>query len=384
MSKEIPRVFTELDAVLEAAIDYAPAIQMVIRHHGREVYQRAFGWLDPEVHRRPVQPTTLFDLASLTKLFTATAFMALVEDGRVKLDQPVSTLLPIFSGMRPVQPYEDPLQPGGWVQVAKDEPPVDAGLITFRQLLSHSSGLPAWRPLKDQPDAAAARRMALETFFSYKPGEHIVYSDLGLILTGMAVEQLSSLRLDEWISRRVCQPLGLVYTRFLPVQPRHIPRDDGRAAPTEFCRWRNRRIVGEVHDENAWRMGGIAGHAGLFSTAGEVATLGQAFLDQGRPLLQPETVADMLRVQAQEGDSRRGLGWILWDPDPTTSGNPFSPSAYGHTGFTGTSLWVDPRRDIVVSLMTNEVYRGRENRRIGDLRLQVHQAVANAFPQEEA
>ena len=147
-------------------------------------------------------------------------------------------------------------------------------------------------------------------------------------------------------------------------------------APTEFCAWRGRRIIGAVHDENAARLGGIAGHAGLFATASDLARFGQAFLDGS--LLSRETVAEMTRVQAQDGDIRRGLGFALWSPDPAASGNPFGPGAFGHTGFTGTSLWMDPGRGLVVAALTNRVYYGRDADGIGAFRVALHRAIVEA------
>jgi CubicO group peptidase (beta-lactamase class C family) len=203
---------------------------------------------------------------------------------------------------------------------------------------------------------------------------HIVYSDIGLITLGLALERLTSQSLDAIVAERVCAPLSLIRTRYAPA----VKARDA-VAPTEFCAWRKRRIKGEVHDENAARLGGVAAHAGLFSTAQEVARFGASFLGQGVPrLLTPEIVAEMTRPQAEEGATRRGLGFALWSPDPGTSGHPFGVTAFGHTGFTGTSLWIDPERALVVALLTNEVYNGREDRSIGPLRVAVHQAIVEA------
>ncbi|MCJ7739455.1 MAG: serine hydrolase, partial [Anaerolineae bacterium] len=149
-------------------------------------------------------------------------------------------------------------------------------------------------------------------------------------------------------------------------------------APTEFCRWRNRRIVGAVHDENAYRLGGVAGHAGIFSTAEDIAAFGQMTLDGGGELLSTETVSEMRRLQTAGLGTPRGLGFLLWSADPEASSNPFSRSAFGHTGFAGTSLWIDPGRDLTVALVTNEVYNGRSDRKIGALRVAVHRAVVTA------
>jgi CubicO group peptidase (beta-lactamase class C family) len=432
--------------VLEKAVGtVCPATQLVVRWRDDVVLAVAEGCLDPPRCQHPTHPDTLFDLASLTKLFTTTTFMTLVESGDVELDQPVCTVLQALNEVRPIRSYEDPLNPGEFVTVyvegvgretspnkrvaalpnkraegvGRETSPnemavalpnrkgeVDAGRITFCHLLTHSAGLPAWRPLYQQSSAETARHMALNTFFSYPPGTRVVYSDIGLILVGLSIERLTGQSLPTAMQARVLDPLNLKHTCYLPLtvgrsrghrpgdlaqqgkdSPGHrsgdlVQRDrDGllNIAPTEFCHWRKRRIVGEVHDENAWRLGGVAGHAGLFSTAHDVAKLGQLFLDKGTPLLDPETVAAMTSEQARDGHSRRGLGFGLWSPDPEASGNPFSQRAFGHTGFTGTSLWVDPARDLVVALLTNEVYNGREGREILTLRVNTHRAVVEAI-----
>ncbi len=373
----MPHDFSAVDAVIRAALERVfPAAQVVVLRAGQRQFAAAYGWLDPETRLRPVTTDTLFDLASVTKLFTVTAFMALVEAGRVGLDQPVQTVLSEFSGLRPIQPYEDPLAPGQWVKVDAETiaGTVDAGAVTFRHLLAHTSGLPAWRPLYREPSPDAARRMALGTFFSYPVGSRTVYSDIGLILLGLSIEQLTGLTLERAIARLVSEPLGLQHTRFLPVGGTVTVQ----AAPTEECRWRGWRIVGEVHDENAAGLGGVAGHAGLFSTAGDVARLGQMYLDRGRPVLQPATVEEMTRLQAQDGDVRRGLGFALWSPDPEASGHAFGPAAFGHTGFTGTSLWIDPSRELVVAVMTNRVYYGRDAAGILAFRVDLHRAIVEA------
>lgn len=369
-------------AILQnAAGVITPAAQLVVRWRGDVVFSEAFGWLDPETRAHPTRPDTLFDMASVSKLFTVTAFMTLVEEGRVALDTPVSAVVPEFSGLRPIQPYENPLSPGGMVAVSESNGFVDAGRITFHDLLIHTSGLPAWRPLYREPSAEAARQMALNTFFSYPTGTHVVYSDIGLILLGMAIERLTGQSLDAAVCNRVTAPLELQNTRYLPVSSAESVQSVENIAPTEFCAWRNRRIAGAVHDENAYRLGGVAGHAGVFSTAEDIAAFGQIFLDRpagqrrGFPLLLSSTVDLMTRCYTDEIGTRRGLGFALWLDDPEASSNPFSRRAFGHTGFTGTCLWIDPERDLVVALLTNEVYNGRQNRGIAGLRVAVHRAI---------
>jgi len=365
--------FSQADSILTQAIStITPAAQLVIRLNGAVVHDVAMGFLDPETKTRPTDAETLFDLASVTKLFTTAAFMTLVEQGKVSLDDPVRNVLPEFGGVRPIQPYEDPLDWGKTVSVTNQPDTVDADKVTFRNLLVHNSGLPAWRAFKDQPDAQTALRMALDTFFSYPTGERIVYSDVGLILLGEAVSRLTGSPLDETIYQRVAQPVGLS-AHFQPAAPLQSIQN---IAPTEFCKWRERRIVGEVHDESAWRLGGVAGHAGIFAHARDVAAFGQSFLDAS--LLQRETIAEMAHLQTEFGAVRRGLGFALWSPDPEASSNPFSPFTFGHTGFTGTCLWIDPQRNLVVALLTNDVYGGREGRGIADLRVKIHRAIVES------
>jgi CubicO group peptidase (beta-lactamase class C family) len=371
--------FTSAQAImLDAVPRVAPAAQLVVRWRGEPVLEHSYGWLDPEARLHSVDRTTLFDLASVSKLFVATTFMTLVDVGAVMLDQPISSVIPEFHGQRPIQPYEDPLTPGEFISVAQPTGLVDVGAITFRHILSHTSGLPAWRPLFRQGSREAAQQMALTTACAYPTGTQILYSDIGLILLGLAIQRLTNTPLDQAVTERVTGQLGFSRTRYLPVGADN-PLDI--VAPTELCGWRGRRVRGEVHDENAASLGGVAGHAGVFSTAADVAAFGQVFLDGGRPLLRAHTVAEMTREQASHGSLRRGLGFVLWSPDPAASGNPFSQQAFGHTGFTGTSLWIDPQRSLVVALLTNDVYYGRVGRGIGALRVALHGRVVEAIDQ---
>ncbi|HEX9118816.1 MAG TPA: serine hydrolase [Anaerolineae bacterium] len=353
--------------LLQALGRVFPAASLQVRLAGQIIWDAAYGWLDPDDRRHPVSLATPFDLASVTKLFVVTAFMQLVEEGAVTLDQAVSTVLPAFSGIRPIRAYEDPLRAGAWVSVEAPSGPtppgVDAAEVTFRQLLTHNSGLPAWRPLWQTDSADEARQMALTTAFAYPPGTRVVYSDIGLILLGWAVERLAAAPLDQVVATQVLVPLDLRHTGYRPLAAPGAGSGSPPAAEvasTEFCAWRKGRLQGEVHDENAARLGGVSGHAGLFGTAADLAVFGQMYLDGGAPLLRPATVAEMRRLQAQDGAVRRGLGFALWSPDPEASSNPFSPATFGHTGFTGTSLWIDPERRLVVSLLTNRVYYGRD------------------------
>lgn len=380
--------WAELERVLKDAVpNVAPALVCRVERAGECVYEGAFGWLDPETQTRPVQPDTRFDLASLTKLYTTTAFLHLVESGQVGLDQPVADVLPAFGGMRPIGAAEDPLAktplPADPQRAGEQ---VDAGRITFRHLLIHTSGLPAWRsvyahcgppphlPLaEDELNDRQGRALAALVGYPFlaQPGESYLYSDIGLMLLGFAVARLSGLgRLDRAIRALVTEPLG-IDALFCPTVA-----DRASIAPTEQCVWRGRRLVGEVHDENAAGLGGVAGHAGIFATAAAVCRLGRLFLNGGEGLLSPALVAESVREQHASPDGiRRGLGWQLRsDPQPSCSTD-FSLASFGHTGFTGTSLWCDPERDLCVALLTNRVYPGRDATGIVALRPLVHAGI---------
>ena len=379
--------FSGLSTLLNSLVPTAcPTLQLTVNWRGQTVFQRAAGWLDPVTRTHPATDAACFDLASVTKLFVATAIMRLADEERLAVEDPVVRFIDGFDDVRPVQPYEDPLHPGAWVQVESAFTSVQAASITLRRLLTHTSGLPAWRPLFRTASADEARAMAVKTGFACGPGEHVLYSDIGLILLGMVVEAVHGQPLDQALHELVLAPLGLDATHYRRLSaPQMVPPD--ACAPTEFCRWRKRRIQGAVHDENAYRLDGVAGHAGLFSTSQDVAALGQFYLDQVAAshapahvpghLVQPATVADMIREQAREGARRRGLGFVLWSPDGATP--TFSPSTFGHTGFTGTSLWIDPPRQVVIALLTNEVYNGRQQRGIAALREAVHRTVLQAI-----
>lgn len=370
-SGPVPPRLAALDAAVAAGAGgvYTAAVILVARG-GAVVFHRAYGWLDPATQQRATQPDSLFDLASVTKLYTVTLFMTLVDAGSVGLDQPVATVVPEFSGERVIGRFEHPLT--GAIE-GYDYPAttVDADRVTFRHLLTHTSGLPAWTPLYRLKTREAALAAVLTSDFAYPTGARLVYSDLGLILLTEAIERLTGEPLPVALRRRVLDPLGMRETMFNPPPDRWA-----RIAPTEVCRWRARRLVGEVHDENAGRLGGVSGHAGLFAPAADVAVLGQTYLNGGAygdtRLLRAETVAEMTRLQAEQDGDRRGLGWMLQGVGDWRRRG-LSDAAFGHTGFTGTSLWVDPPRQLVLVLLTNRVYFGRDAAGITALRQQVYE-----------
>ena len=295
----------------------------------------------------PAAPDTLYDLASITKLFTTTCVMRLVEQGHLALDEPVARWMPEFAA-------------GGKEQV------------TLRQLLTHTSGLPDYLELwKLEPTAEARVQRVLSTSLLNAPGSVYRYSDLGLIAIGHLVELVAGSSLDVAVRDMVIEPLQLRDTMYRPPAGLKV-----RIAPTEDEDGVGRGLVwGEVHDENAWSLGGVAGHAGLFSTAADLGRLAQLYLNggelDGRRLLEPETLAEMTRNQIGRIGSR-GLGWEL--NAAYYMGHLASPRTYGHTGFTGTSLVIDPRRDLIVVLLTNRVHPTRDGPSMNSTR----QAVADA------
>jgi CubicO group peptidase (beta-lactamase class C family) len=296
---------------------------------------------------------TLWDLASLTKVIgMTTAMMQLVEQDRVDLDAPVVRYLPEFAGE------------------GKER-------VTIRHLLTHSSGLPAWRPLyKEATTADTALAIVLATPLDTVPGARMVYSDLGAIVLGKVVERVSGEALDSYVARHVTGPLGMTSTMYRPdASLRH------RVAPTEFDPWRQRQIRGEVHDENAYMLRGVSGHAGLFSTAADLTRFARMLLGGGTldgvRLLRPATLAQFTAVQ-DPGLSHRALGWET-PTGQNSAGHRMSARAFGHTGFTGTSLWIDPERGVFVLLLTNRVNPSRQNTRIGLVRVALADAVMAAF-----
>ncbi len=297
---------------------------------------------------------TVWDLASLTKVVgMTTAVMQLAERGRVALDAPVRRYVPAFGGG------------------LKDQ-------VTVRQLLTHSSGLPAWRPLyTEAASPEGARALVLETALDTTPGARYAYSDLGAILLGMIVERVSGESLDRYLARHVFGPLGMRDTRYRP------PGDWlARIAPTEVDPWRGRHIRGEVHDENAARLGGVSAHAGLFSSAHDLARFARAMLNggvlDGRRIVGQRTIREFTRVQ-DPALSHRALGWET--PNGANSaGRLLRRPAFGHTGFTGTSIWIDPSSDRFVILLTNRVNPSRARTGIAGVRAAVAEAALTLSP----
>ncbi len=318
-----------------------PGAVVVIGRSDTVLLARGYGHLTWSASSPVPDPdSTLFDLASLTKVVATTpAAMRLVEAGRLQLREPVQRYLPEFTG----QGKQD---------------------VTIAHLLYHTSGLRAYLPLHQRSaDSAGASRLVLEEPLRWPPGTRTEYSDLNAILLGWIIERVSGRPLDEFAQAELFQPLGMAQTRFR--LPRSVWK---RAAPVGV--WRGTPVGGTVHDQNAARLGGVAGHAGLFSTGRDVARCAQFLLNYGRaadcrPILRPETV----ELFSRRVGTNRSLGFEMEDTTTAdNSGRRLSRRAFGHTGFTGTSLWLDPEQDVFVIVLTNRVYAPRAARSITRLK----------------
>jgi len=344
-----------IDRVVERGIHAGgfPGAAVVVGRKGAVVWEKGFGRIDWKSSSARVSPTqTEYDLASLTKVVgTTTAIMILYDKGLFKLDDPVVKYLPEFGGGE------------------KDS-------VTIRELLEHRSGLPAdrelWR-LASSPEQA--RQIVLSTPLEYKPGSQYVYSDLGAMTLGFLVEKLSGQPLDEYLSMWVFQPLGMTNTYYRPADSVKY-----RTAPTEDTPPRGYPLQGEVHDENAYALGGVAGHAGLFSTAGDLSIFAQMILNGGEYNVLRIVADSTIKVFTHRAAGSRALGWAMADGQ-WGSGRYLSDEAFGHVGYTGTSMWIDPDRDMFVILLTNRVHEPRARRPekvIADIRADLSDAAAVA------
>jgi len=361
---------TRLDSVvqyLRSQVDSAfPGAVVAVGDHNRIALLAAvghYGLDDP----RPITTETVFDLASLTKVIgLTTACILLVDQKKLDLDAPVQRYLPEFRG------------------AGKEK-------VTIRHLLTHSSGLPAWRPLfRETETREAALALVDTTPLDTVPGARYLYSDLGAIVLTQVVEHITKTRIDQYLDTAVFKPLGMTTTRYLPpVEWRD------RIAPTEMdTAFRHRMIRGEVHDENTGRLGGISGHAGLFSTGPDLARFAMWLLQArrelpvaGRPVatgrlgtgITPSAslVAEFTSRQDLPPGSSRALGWDT-PSENSSAGTKMSAHAFGHTGFTGTSIWLDPDRDLFIILLTNRVHPTRANTKILKVRPHVADLVVDA------
>ena len=351
-----PDLTSRMDSIVRVGLEQgaAPGAALAVGRFGRLVHLKAYGAIDYAAGSPAVDPTTLFDLASLTKVVaTTTAAMILEEEGKLDLSRTVQSYLPEFSA------------------------PDKAG-ITVRMLLTHRGGLeafaPLWKEWRGRADYLAqinARPLA------NPPGTKVVYSDWDFVLLGMIIERITGTTLDAFTAARVFGPLGMSSTRFAPdtndaALMRHV-------ALTALDTLRG-QIHGTVHDPNAWALGGVAGHAGLFGSARDLAVFVQMLLNggtyAGTRIVKPTTIARW--TSGQDVGSSRALGWDT--PSAVSSaGRFFSPRSFGHTGYTGTSIWVDPERGLFVVLLTNRVNSRGEATRHVQLRRDVADAVQSAM-----
>ncbi|HTR65971.1 MAG TPA: serine hydrolase, partial [Terriglobales bacterium] len=330
---ETPAHLAVLDGIVREAISngQVPGAVLLVWHSGQVRYRKAFGYRSLEPRREPMTVDTIFDIASLTKVVaTTTAVMQLVGRGEVRLNDPVAKYLPEFA------------------QNGKQD-------ITVRELMTHHSGLKedldltvAWQ------GRDTAFRMAFAETPVDPPGSRFMYSDINFIVLGALVERVTGMRLDDYCEQHIFRPLGMAHTRYLPPAA-WLPK----IAPTQYDE-RGVMLRGVVHDPTARRMGGVAGHAGLFSTADDLSRFAQALLN-GSSVLSPLLVEKMTTPQ-QPANSNvlRGLGWDIDSPFSSNRGDLLPVGSYGHTGFTGTSLWIDPTTRTFIVLLTNSVHpRGK-------------------------
>ncbi len=346
---------TVLDKVVKTALEeaVAPGVAIAVGRNGHIAYMKGYGNIDWNKPGSPaVDTNTLYDLASLTKVIaTTTIAMILEEGGQLDLNRTVSSYLPGFNAPEKAQ-------------------------ITIRQLLTHSSGLEAGANIYA---TARGREQYLYQInarpLDYTPGTNMIYSDWNMIVLQLVMEKITGKTLDVLATEKIFKPLGMTDTQF---QPPFSLRP--RIAPTQVDDARGGLLWGTVHDENAWAMGGVAGHAGLFSTARDLALFSMMILNGGEGangirIVKPATIARWTSRQGKE--SSRTLGWD--SPDGGSSaGQFFSPWSFGHTGFTGTSIWIDPEKDLFVVVLTNRVNPTQNNTRHVQLRRDVADAVQQA------
>lgn len=343
----------QLDSITARAIadSAAPGAAVAVGRHGELVFLKGFGRTDWLQTAPDVTPETIYDLASLTKVIaTTTSAMILEEERRLNLDRPVADYLPEFYAP-------------------------DKSAITVRMLLEHRAGFEAFASLwREGTGRADYLRLIRDRPLQYAPGTRSIYSDWSPIVLGLVIERISGQTLDAFARARIFEPLGMSSTMFLPSDS-----VISRVAPTEVVASTGRPLLGRVHDPNAAAMGGVSGHAGLFGTARDLAAFAQMLLNGGYfggvRILRPETIARW--TARREMNATRAYGWDTPSPG-SSAGRFFSPRSFGHTGFTGTSMWIDPQKDLYVILLTNRVNPTSENTRAFGLRRAIADAVQSA------
>jgi len=353
-------IFARAYSILQEAITQSafPGASVAITHQDRLIALKSLGRFTYENNSPSVGRDTLFDLASVTKVVATTpAAMLLYERGLLELEAPVSAIIPEFN--------------------AADKDPRRQE-VTLRMLLAHSSGLPAYEKLFLKAHSRDEMlHLAFTTGLATDPGTQAVYSDIGFIILGMALERLADEALDRFCQREIFAPLGMTNTAFNPpteIRAQIPPTADDRA-------FRHRIIQGEVQDENASVLGGVASHAGVFSTAADLARFAHVMLNPGSRILRAETVARFTRREPAPRGTSRAMGWDS-PSGLSQSGKYFSPQSFGHLGYTGTSLWIDPERQLSITLLTNRTWPDCSNHAIKQVRPRFHDAVVEAIESE--
>jgi serine-type D-Ala-D-Ala carboxypeptidase len=358
----LSRAFGDQDAQFQRAFDVLragitqqafPGAAVAIAHQGRLIAHKGLGHFTYAADSPAVSAETIYDIASVTKVVaTTTACMVLHDHVQFNLEQPLIDFLPGF---------------------ASDDP--RRRQVTLRMLMAHSSGLPAYIKLfQTAHNKEELLSQALAVPLAADPGTHAEYSDIGFILLGLALEKITNEPLDKFCDREIFNKLKLAYTSFTPsptLKPLIPPTEDDRT-------FRHRLIQGEVNDENASVMGGVAGHAGCFSTCRDVSTFAHCLLLGGTPLVKSSTLEIFTQRESSPTGTSRALGWDT-PSQPSQSGKYFSSRAYGHLGYTGTSLWIDPDRQLSVTLLTNRTWPDRSAQAIKQIRPAFHNAVVEAL-----
>jgi CubicO group peptidase (beta-lactamase class C family) len=348
--------FSKVDSIIEnAIIDHAfPGAQLLIWKDGKTIYEKPFGHFTYDKNSPKVTNSTLFDLASVTKVIaTTTAAMICYDRKLFSLDDPVVKYIPEF-GVN-----------------GKDK-------ITIKNLLLHNSGLPAFKKFYEFCSSADdVLKDIYSSKLEYPTGEKMVYSDLGIITLAKIIEKVTGKRFDKFCKDEIFTPLKMKSTLFNP--PDSLKKF---CAPTEVDNyWRNRLLQGEVHDEASAMLNGVAGHAGLFSTASDIAKLMSVLINNGmndgKSFINPETVKLFTKRFSEQ--SSRALGWDTKSETGSSAGNYFSNDSYGHTGYTGTSVWTDPKKNLIVIFLTNRVYPTRNNTKIIKIRPALHDEIIKAI-----
>lgn len=348
--------FSEVEKVINDAIsDQAfPGAVILVWKDGETILEKSFGQFTYEETSPAVELNTIYDLASLTKVIaTTTAAMICVDKKLFGLNDAISKFIPTFASN------------------GKE-------YVTIKNLLLHNSGLPAWK--KYNKKNLSKEEILNDIYKSepeFEPGTKTLYSDLGMIVLGKVIEKVSNRGFDEFCNEEIFNPLKMYNTFFNP--PDSVK---DRIPPTETDTfWRMKLIKGEVHDENSSLLGGIAGHAGLFSTAADIAKLLEMLMNNGYvngdQFIKKETTKQF--ISKYNSENQRLLGWDLKSEKGSSAGNKFSTDSFGHTGFTGTSIWIDPVRNLFVVFLTNRVYPSRENKKILKVRPKLHDAVIDAI-----